>query len=83
MEIVSNSWGHAANGTACFFKHGMEGVGYPSFRQTQPANPGFGTIFTWVYLHVFLTSIGGNICFLSNIKHISAGLPHPSINGLV
>ena len=37
-------------------------------------------LFNWVYLHIFPTSIGGDICLLSNVKHISAGVPHLSSN---
>ena len=37
-------------------------------------------LFNRVYLHAFPTSIGGDICLLSNVKHISAGVPHLSSN---
>jgi len=73
------SCGHAVNGKVMF--ENTEWNGWGALVSDKPGlqTPGL-ELFNWVYLHVFPTGIGGDICLLSTVKHISAGVPHLSSN---
>ena len=73
------SCGHAVNGKVMFKNTEWNGWGALVSDKPGLQTPGL-ELFNWVYLHVFPTGIGGDICLLSTVKHISAGVPHLSSN---